>query len=140
MKPEFSKYSEIIEQLKQKIRQARFKAVVAINSQMLAIYWEIGDTITKQEHEEGWGKKIVETLAKDLKAEFPEMKGFSPRNLRYMRDFALAYPDFPILQELPAKLTDTSQIKESTILQAPLAKLTWYHHITLLDKTKDPKK
>ena len=67
------------------------------------------------------------------------MKGFSPRNIRYMRNFALAYPDFPILQAPPAKLENGGHIKESAILQAELAKLTWYHHVTLLDKVKDVK-
>ncbi|GAA4466904.1 hypothetical protein GCM10023093_21790 [Nemorincola caseinilytica] len=139
MKPGFSKYSEIIELLKHKIRQARIQAVITVNAQMLNIYWEIGDTIAKQEQEEGWGKKIVETLAKDLKAEFPEMKGFSPRNIRYMRDFALAYPDFPILQAPPAKSEINEHMNNILILQAGLAKLTWYHHVTLLDKVKDLK-
>ncbi len=139
MTPGFSKYSEIIDFLKQKIRRARMQAVITVNAQMLNIYWEIGDTIAKQEQEEGWGKKIVETLAKDLKAEFPEMKGFSPRNIRYMRDFALAYPDFPILQALPAKSEGDEHIDNISILQAKLAKLTWYHHVTLLDKVKDLK-
>ncbi len=137
MMPGFLKYSEIIEQLKQKIRQARVQSIITVNTHMLSIYWEIGDTIARQEKEEGWGKKIVETLAKDLKAEFPEMKGFSPRNIRYMRDFALAYPDFVILQALPAKLDAGENLKESEVLQAQLAKLTWYHHVTLLDKVKD---
>ena len=63
-----------------------------VNTQLLQLYWEIGNTILQQEKQEEWGAKIVDTLAIDLKAEFPDMKGLSRRNLRYMRDFARAYP------------------------------------------------
>lgn len=72
-------------------------------------------------------------------SEFEDMKGLSPRNLRYMRDFALAYPHFPFLQGPLANLGESaSQGVDESILQAPLAKLSWYHHITLLDKVKEP--
>jgi len=136
MIPDFSKYADIVAKLKHKIREARLQAALTINAQMLAIYWEIGNTIAEQEKTEGWGKKIVDTLAKDLKAEFPEMRGFSPRNLRYMRDFAMVYPHFAILQTMPAR---SEHIEENLILQEQLAKLSWYHHTTLLDKIKDEK-
>ena len=69
-------------------------------------------------HQEGWGKKVVERLSKDLKNEFPDIKGFSPRNLTYMRDFAAAYPDEQILQQAAAKIP-------------------WFHNCVLLDKVKD---
>ena len=140
-----------------------------VNTQLLQLYWEIGNTISQQEEAEGWGAKIVDSLAKDLKTEFPDIKGLSPRNLRYMRDFALAYPQFPILQgglaklkspgkegtailQAPlAKLTDKPIVQPAVaqllvtvaagstlMMQAPLAQLSWYHHITLLSKLKDP--
>jgi predicted nuclease of restriction endonuclease-like (RecB) superfamily len=68
------------------------------------------------------------------------MKGLSPRNLRYMRDFSIAYPNFPFLQAVLAKSVGTGgSLDSDQILQGELAKLTWYHHITLLDKVKDPK-
>jgi predicted nuclease of restriction endonuclease-like (RecB) superfamily len=105
-----------------------------------AIYREIGLTIANQEREAGWGAKIVEKLSIDLRSEFEDMRGLSPRNLRYMRDFALAYPDFPFLQAQLAKSASNSNSPAvETILQGELAKLSWYHHITLLDKVKDPK-
>lgn len=97
------------------------------------MYKEIGSIIANQEKKAGWGAKIIEKLSDDLRAEFEDMKGLSPRNLRYMRDFALAYPGFPFLQGELAKSDSGS------ILQGELAKLTWYHHITLLDKVKDAK-
>ncbi len=150
--PENNNYIQILQSLKEKIRAARQKAALSVNVYLLQIYWEIGNTIAIQEKEEAWGAKVVETLSHDLKSEFPDMKGFSLRNLRYMRDFALAYPGFPILQPPLAKLENEGN-QDIIILQAPLAKLeenpqneivqgwlaqlSWYHHITILDKIKD---
>jgi hypothetical protein len=71
-------------------------------------------------------------LSEDLQQEFPDMRGLSVRNLKYMRTFAENYKYFPFMQKPPA------QIHENEIVQAPLAQLIWYHHITLLDKIKNP--
>jgi predicted nuclease of restriction endonuclease-like (RecB) superfamily len=149
---ELVQYGELLQKLKEKIKSAQQRAILAVNNELLSVYWEIGNAIAEQEQEAGWGGKIVDKLASDLKSEFPVMKGLSPRNLRYMRDFSLAYPNFlqqsaaktelpdnkqnAILQVPPAKLKTTSK-DDTSFLQSPLAKLTWYHHITLLDKVKD---
>jgi len=137
----FHNYSAVLNELKEKIKQARIRAALTVNKELLQTYWDIGTTIAQQEKAEGWGAGIVKSLSKDLRLEFPDMQGISPRNLRYMRDFALSYPDFPILQAPLAKLGSSPYVaenQESIILQAPLAKLSWYHHLTLLDKVKDP--
>ncbi|MFM7022252.1 MAG: YhcG family protein [Flavobacteriales bacterium] len=135
-------YINILNTLKEKIRQARTKAAITVNVELLKLYWEVGMIVSAQEKTKGWGAKVVVQLSKDLSTEFPDMKGFSQRNLRYMRDFALAYPELgnidtlPILQGTPAKLQRTD-IQNVMILQESLAKLSWYHHTTLLDKVKD---
>jgi predicted nuclease of restriction endonuclease-like (RecB) superfamily len=123
-------YLQILEILKTRIRDARIKAIITANVQLLAIYWEIGHTISEQEKQQGWGAKIVEQLARDLKREFPDFKGLSARNLRYMRDFALGWPELKVLQRAAATM-DLSQI-----LQQAAAKLPWFHICTLLDKVK----
>lgn len=144
-------YGQILQDLKDKIRQARLRASVVVNAQMLQVYWEIGQTILEQQKKLGWGAKIIDRLAADLKIEFEDMKGLSARNLKYMRAFAEAYPQFMqqqasqlqntdnqstvIVQVEPAQLVNQS-INE--IVQVPLAQLTWYHHTTLLDKVKEP--
>ncbi len=142
-------YIALVAQLKEEIRTSRIKASLNANVHLLSLYWKIGKVITEQEVSEGWGAKVVEQLAKDLRSEFPDMKGISPRNLRYMRNFAVAYPQFlqvpdkAILQESDAKLEEGQFLQvplakfENEIMQAPLAQITWYHHITLLDKVKD---
>ena len=108
-------YGTWLTSLKQRIREAQARAAIAVNTELVRLYWQIGHEILLRQQQQGWGAKVVERLAKDLKAEFPEMTGFSPRNLKYMRLFAEVWTG-------------------NEIVQAPLAQLTWYHHITLLDK------
>ncbi len=104
---------------------------------MLAIYWEIGNTITVQENEKGWGAKVVEQLAQDLRSEFPDFKGLSLRNLRYMRAFAVAWPELAILQQ-PATTLDNSLILQQPVAKLPLTYTTkirlvaWLLRSTLL--------
>ncbi len=146
-------YGDIISRLKEKIKQARLQAAVIVNKQLIDLFWEIGNTILQQQKKEGWGTKIIDRLAADLKSEFPDMKGLSARNIKYMRAFAEAYPNFVIVQpavalsqsvdkELPefvqVPLAQTGPSSNPLIMQVALAQLTWYHHITLLDKIKEP--
>lgn len=150
-----NKYQLILNGLKEKIRQARFKAALTANAQMLAMYWEVGQTIIQQEIEDGWGAKTVEKLSADLRAEFEDMKGLSVRNLRYMRQFTKAYPHFSILQPPVAKLPQTKKLKTgtefvqqpavqiqlgnndaNTILQPLVAQIPWTHHTIILDRVK----
>lgn len=100
-----NKYQQILNGLKEKIRQARFKAALTANAQLLAIYWEIGVTILNQQKEEGWGAKIIDNLSLNLKLEFPDFKGLSVRNLKYMRSFAEAYPNFLFVQPVVGQIT-----------------------------------
>lgn len=148
-------YTAILQDLKEKIRIARLRAGYTVNTQLLQLYWEIGNTIYQQEKAKGWGAKIVDSLAKDLKTEFADMKGLSPRNLRYMRDFALAYPQFSILQGGLAKLESpaaeenkflqpvVAKLKSpgkegKAILQPVVAKIPWTHHTIILDRLNTP--
>jgi len=122
---------------------------------LLVLYWKMGKAILQHQQAEGWGAKIIDNLAKDLRSEFPDMKGISPRNLKYMRAFAEAYPQFvqqaaaqiagkiaqqPVRQLAKEQIVQVplAQLEGPEIVQAPLAQITWYHHITLLDKVKDP--
>lgn len=114
-----------------KIRQAHTRASFKVNEEMLQLYWEIGSSIIEQQKQKGWGAKVIDLLAKDITKSFPDISGFSVRNLKYMRAFAQAYPDFPIVQ---VSLAQTN----SEIVQVSLAQITWYHHIGLMSKIKDP--
>lgn len=104
-------YDGILTNLKEKIRQARMRAVRSVNTELISIYWEIANTILLQQKKEGWGAKIIDKLAIDLKSEFPDMQGFSIRNIIYIRSFAEAYPNFLIVQPPVAQLQQRSNFK-----------------------------
>ena len=114
-----SDYPAFLADLKDRIRTAHVKAGLAVNRELVLLYWRIGRDILTRQGGEGWGAKVIERLSHDLRVAFPEMKGFSPRNLKYMRAFAEAWP-------------------EETIVQGLLAQLTWYHNIAILEKIIAP--
>lgn len=111
-------YLELINTLKQKILLAQQRAVLAVNRELVILYWEIGKTILDKQHQLGWGAKIIDNLSRDLNQSFPELKGFSPRNLKYMRKFAETYPDFEFVQQVAAQIP-------------------WFHNCILIDKIKN---
>lgn len=88
----YKNYKELLIEIKNRIREAQLKAMMAANSQMLLLYWQMGQYIIQNQQAEGWGAKIIEKLSVDLKKEFPELKGFSTRNLLYMKQFSEDYP------------------------------------------------
>ncbi len=110
-------YPHWLTSLKQRIQGAQQCAVLAVNRELVMLYWHIGHDILARQQAQGWGAKVIDRLAADLTAAFPDMKGFSRRNLLYMRSFAQAWPEIEFVQEV-------------------LAQLPWYHQITLLDKLK----
>ena len=112
-------YPDALAAIKSRIQQERLGVVLAANAAMVLLYWDIGRMILERQERAGWGAKVRDRLAADLRDAFPDMKGFSPRNLKYMRAFAAAWPDRAIVQE-------------------PLAQIPWYHHIALLEKLNHP--
>jgi predicted nuclease of restriction endonuclease-like (RecB) superfamily len=117
-----SDYPQFLAAVKARIAAARTSAVFAVNSELIKLYWEIGHEILEREERQGWGAKVVDRLAVDLRRELPDIAGFSPRNLRYMREFARAWSVCKTSEEM---------------LQQPAARLPWGHHMVLLDKVKD---
>lgn len=115
----FAGYDDFLHELKARIQSAQVRAALAVNRELVALYWRIGRDILARQERQGWGAKVIDRLARDLRAAFPEMKGFSRTNLLYMRALASAYPDEQFVQEV-------------------LGQITWYHNITLVDKVKDP--
>ncbi|MBX3288484.1 MAG: DUF1016 family protein [Acidobacteria bacterium] len=123
-------YKSWAEFIADKIKLAQTKAAFKVNAEMLMLYWEIGNSILEKQNQSGWGSKVIDLLSADLAKLFPENSGFSVRNLKYMRAFSEAYPQFPIVQVPLARSQDE-------FVQVPLAQITWYHHISLLAKVKD---
>ncbi|MET0466006.1 MAG: PDDEXK nuclease domain-containing protein [Chitinophagaceae bacterium] len=125
-------YINILQNLKEKIQHARQRAVLAVNTLLLSTYWEIGTTILTQQKEEGWGAGVINRLIDDLRKEFPDMRGLSIRNVKYMRAFAQAYPNFEKNPQHPKDHENQSDI----IVQPVAAQLPWTHHQIILDKIK----
>lgn len=98
-------YNQWLTDLKQRIHSERLRVVLASNAAMVLLYWDIGQRILEKQQNQGWGARIIDRLAFDLRDQFPEMKGFSPRNLKYMRAFAAAWPDREIVQRSVAQLS-----------------------------------
>lgn len=97
-----SNYRALLNGLKKRIRSAQVRAAMAVNQELIRLYWQIGREILARQKAEGWGSKVIDRLAMDLKREFPGITGFSPRNLKYMRAFAEAYPNEEIMQRYAA--------------------------------------
>jgi predicted nuclease of restriction endonuclease-like (RecB) superfamily len=116
--PSTSSYATLLKSIKERIQAAQVRAAVAVNQELVLLYWGIGREILSRQAQEGWGKNVIPRLSRDLASEFPEMKGLSPRNLGYMKAFAEAWPDEPILQQ-------------------PAAKLPWFHNCIILDRIKN---
>jgi len=114
-----SDYAHLLEDLKGRIRAAQVRAGLTANRELVLLYWEIGRRILDSQRREGWGAKVVERLAQDLRHEFPEMKGLSRANLLYMRAFAKAYKDHSFVQQVAGQIP-------------------WFHNVVLLDKVKNP--
>ena len=113
-----SGYPELLQDLKTRIRGAQVRAALAVNRELVLLYWSIGRDILARQGSEGWGAKVIDRLAQDLQVEFPGIVGFSPRSLKYMRSFAAAWA-------------------EESIVQQVAAQLPWGHHMVLLDRAKD---
>ncbi len=109
------------------IDRCRLTSALKVNQDLLQLYWFIGNQIIEKQRLLGWGSNVIDNLSHDLSDRYSDMKGFSVRNLKYMRAFAESYPKFPIVQVSLAQ----------KIVQVSLAQITWYHHISLLTKVKD---
>jgi predicted nuclease of restriction endonuclease-like (RecB) superfamily len=136
-------YGELLADIKTRIQRAQNRAVMAANAEMIRMYWDIGRMVVKRQADEGWGGGILARLAKDLKNELPEVKGFSKRNLQLMVQFQKAYPDlFANTQPAVAHLADPEapartdpRGEQST--QPLVAQLPWAHNVILIQKVKD---
>jgi len=112
-------YAEWLAELKRRIDSAQQRATLAVNRELVLLYWQIGRDILARQADQGWGAKVIDRLAHDLRTAFPEMKGFSPRNLKYMRAFADAWPDAEFVQQA-------------------VARLPWGHNLVLLERLPGP--
>ena len=120
MLPANDEYRQLLSSIKEQIQTSQFRAISAVNRELIALYWNNGRLILDNQKRDGWGSRFIDNLAADIKLDFPEMTGFSVRNLQYMRKFAQEYPDFEFVQTVSAQIA-------------------WSHNVLLLDKIGDAK-
>ncbi|MEI6424016.1 MAG: PDDEXK nuclease domain-containing protein [Lentisphaerota bacterium] len=156
-------YIALLTGIKARIRYAQIRATLSANAEMIAMYWDVGRMLHLQQKEKGWGSAVIPRLAKDLKNELPEMKGFSERNLKRMIAFYREYSDtLSIMPQLVAQLQESSKNDKSdlalkvpqavaqltknakpavsfapSILQQLVTQIPWGHNILLMEKVKD---
>lgn len=123
-------YHAWLAELKARIRETRLRASFAVNVELIGLYWRIGRDILERQEQHGWGARVVDRLAADLRSEFKEMRGFSRANLLYMRAFAEAWPDPAIVQRVIGRLPWGQNIELLAKLKDPAARL-WYAEATL---------
>lgn len=111
-------YEEAVGSIKRRIQEERLRVVLSANLAMVLLYWDIGQMILERQDRVGWGAKVIDRLAADLHEAFPDMRGFSSRNLKYMRAFAAAWPDREFVQQAAAQIP-------------------WFHNCLLLDRISD---
>ena len=102
--PQSNGYAALLGDLKERIQSARLRAALAVNQELILLYWSIGRDILARQLDEGWGARVIDRLSADLRRDFPEMTGLSARNLKYMRALAEAYPDREVVQQVVARL------------------------------------
>ena len=155
-------YGALLADLKQRVRRAQVRAALSVNRELVLLYWHIGREILRSQQAEGWGTKVIERLARDLRREFPDMGGLTSRNLKYMRAFAEAYSggafvqqlaglfvpqavaqlagakvQRPVGQSVPAKVPQAVAQLEFDLPPEPFASLPWGHNRVLLDRVKN---
>lgn len=147
-----SDFAALLADVKGRIQAAQMRAVLAVNAELVRLYWDIGQLIEGRQRREGWGAAVIPRLAKELKNELPELKGFSERNIDRMIAFYRAYPDpagfsppavakLPPQGEVPQGVAKSStQIVQGAPAQTPdslLRSVPWAHHVVLMEKVKD---
>lgn len=119
MTPSFSDYTQLLIDVKERVRSAQLAALKVVNTELVGLYWDLGRMIVERQDQAGWGKSVVERLSQDLRREFPGVAGFSVQNLWYMRQFYLEYRGHEKLQPL-------------------VGEVAWAHNLAIMGKCKDP--
>jgi predicted nuclease of restriction endonuclease-like (RecB) superfamily len=148
-----SGFTALLTEVKNRIQSAQTRAVLAVNAELVRLYWDIGRIIDRRQQNEGWGTGVIPRLAKELKNEIPDLKGFSERNIGRMISFYREYPDpseisppkakfphvTPILPHAAAKMTLPAKMPQpaAKFEHATFWLIPWFHHVMLIEKVKD---
>ena len=131
-------YDAFVAELKTRIAAARVSVARHVNSELVNLYWDIGQSIVEKQSAEGWGESVVERLSLDLRLAFPQARGFSARNLWDMRRFYAAYSAAHFLRQLAAEPSHRRQGTSDQLLRQLVAEIPWGHHLLVLNKAEHP--
>lgn len=134
-----SGYASLLIEIKTRIQASQVRAILTVNSELVRLYWDIGHMIDARQKHEGWGAGVIPRLARELKNEMPELKGFSERNIGYMIRFAREYGAATILQQPAAKISASAKAPQpvTKLRDGLLWSIPWFHHVVLMEKVKD---
>lgn len=132
-------YAGLLADIKQRVRHAQTRAVLAVNAELIRLYWEIGAMIDSRQQKEGWGAGVIPRLAHDLHNELPEEKGFSERNIKQMLAFSREYPHLEKVQQPVAQIEGSPKVQQLVALFPGelILSVPWGHHGVLMAKVKD---
>ena len=140
-----NEYKQWLIDLKNRIRQSQIKAAIKVNTELLLLYWDLGQDIIARQMESTWGSGFFEQLSKDLRSEFPDMQGFSSTNLKYCKQFYLFYNQNKLIRQQPVgelmPIADAAfrQQHDDELAHHPIFQIPWGHHIQLFSKCKSVK-
>lgn len=132
-------YANLLTDIKQRIRQAQTRAMLSVNAELICLYWELGQMLDARQKIEGWGAAVIPRLARDIRNELPEVKGFSERNIKRMLAFYREYASVAFVPQAVAQIETEQKVPQAVALFSSdvLLALPWGHHLLLMEKLKD---
>ncbi len=127
-------YADLLMGIKARVQTARIRAGLAVNQELIRLYWDIGKLVAERQNEEGWSSSVIDRLSADIRREFPDLKGFSSRNIWRMKSFYVAYKEEII--KLPQAAAVIGSLEKQELPE--VFRIPWYHNVILLEKVKDP--
>ena len=133
-------YATLLADIKQRVQRAQVRAMLAVNAELIRLYWDIGRVIDERQRQEGWGAGVIPRLARDLHNDLPEEKGFSERNIKQMLAFYREYAQLSFVQQSAAQIETEPKVPQAAALFTAelILALPWTHHAILMAKVKDP--
>lgn len=133
-------YATLLADIKQRVQRAQVRAMLAVNAELIRLYWDIGRVIDERQRQEGWGAGVIPRLARDLHNDLPEEKGFSERNIKQMLAFYREYAQLSFVQQPAAQIETEPKVPQAAALFTAelILALPWTHHAILMAKVKDP--
>jgi predicted nuclease of restriction endonuclease-like (RecB) superfamily len=139
MKPDrLAAYGPLLAEVRTRIQSARSRTALAVNSELIRLYWDIGRLIDARQQEEGWGAEVISRLAGDIRNDLPDVRGFSRPNIYRMLAFHRAYPNDPAFVSQAVRQTNDDPGPTSSGADTPMLAIPWGHHCLIVNKVKDP--